>query len=197
LRTQEFYESPQYKGKIFTLKEYKVWYLKHFDVSKFDYWQAYTAYNLPDYAFNPFIEGKFNPLTKNEKYFIDQVKDLPRPFAIIGLNIKDEIANIQLCHETAHGLFYIHKEYKDAMTELASQIPQIIIKKIHGELKRIGYHPDVYIDETQAYIVDGEPLRLYFGDISKKLLNNFHSIFKKYCDVQKLDKQIEMMNNEL
>jgi len=179
IRFQEYYEGPSHKGTVFTLKEYTDWYKKHRGKGKFTYCSEYTGYNLPDYAFNPFLEGKFNPLSKSEKTLLNAVKPLEKPFCIIGINPTGKYALTALHHELAHGLWYTNKEYRIAMTKLVKMIPKHILTLIQQELKQGGYHKDVYDDETQAYLTNDIG---FFPDVSYPLVIKFRNTYKKYYD---------------
>ena len=56
-RFEEYYESPFWQGKIFTLDEYKEWYIKTY--GQWSYYTDWSGFNIPDYAFKPFFDGKF------------------------------------------------------------------------------------------------------------------------------------------
>ena len=65
LRVQEHYESPQFHGRIFTLEQYMDWYVARY--GSFSYYQDWSGFNVPSTAFQPFYDGKFDPLTEKEK----------------------------------------------------------------------------------------------------------------------------------
>jgi hypothetical protein len=71
LRFQEHYESPFFKGKYFTLDEFKEWYIKTSPngkkSGKFTYYTDWGGFNIPSYILKPFYNGAFNPLSENEK----------------------------------------------------------------------------------------------------------------------------------
>jgi len=72
LRFQEFYESPEFQGKIFTLQEYKAWYTKL--KGKFSYYTDWGGFNIPSRILESFYKGKFDPLSEAEKQFLDMFK---------------------------------------------------------------------------------------------------------------------------
>lgn len=63
--------------------------------------------------------------------------------------------NGALSHEIAHGLFYLHPEYKREMTKLVKKLNPEIRKVLNLNLKKMGYTPKVYVDEIQAYMATG------------------------------------------
>jgi hypothetical protein len=89
-----------------------------------------------------------------------------------------------LRHEIAHGFFYTTPEYKKEMTALVKALPADVRKCINNTLKKMGYTPKVWVDETQAYMATG----LYveespkFDEKLKKNRGAFIKVFKKYYE---------------
>lgn len=58
LRFQEHYESPEFRGKIFTLEEYQRWYIAHSPrgqtTGAFTYEEDWTGFNIPSEILDPF-----------------------------------------------------------------------------------------------------------------------------------------------
>jgi len=54
LRFEEYYESPRFKGRIFTFDEYRKWYVKNSPKGKktgrFTYYSDWSGFNIPSYA---------------------------------------------------------------------------------------------------------------------------------------------------
>ena len=150
LRFQEFYESPKFKGQIFTLDEYKKWYasLK----CSFTYYTDWSGFNIPSFVLQPFYEGKFNPLSLKEKRLIRLFKGVTGDFYIIGISKTTEKLAGVLKHEVAHGLFYTDSMYRDSIISIMSKFDLTSIKK---ELSSMGgYHDDVLDDEVHAYALE-------------------------------------------
>src|SRR3989344_2181281 len=119
LRFQEFYESPQYKGKVFTFEEFKEWYTAHND------------------------EGKLDPLSGRERTFLKTFADRKKPFYIIGTFGKDNDEKLikddgesLLKHEVSHGLFYLHPDYKKTALAIIDEIPIEVRHQIIDYFKR-------------------------------------------------------------
>ena len=102
LRVQEHYESPQFHGRIFTLEQYMDWYVA--ENGAFTYFQDWSGFNVPSTAFQPFYEGKFDPLTRKEKRLLGLFRNLHGRFYVIG--IYDDGKKGTLTHELAHALFF-------------------------------------------------------------------------------------------
>jgi hypothetical protein len=193
LRFQEYYESPEFKNKVFTLKEYKKWYNEDRDQDRFTYCEDWAGFNIPDYVLEPFIGNLFNPLSKLEKSFLDAFKDLPKPFYIIGVSEKAMKVETKL-HELAHGLWYLNKNYRKRVIDIINKIPKSEIKKIHKELKRMGYHKDVFDDETHAMVLSSYYTFIPHWNIKipKKVYLDLlitHKRYNKTCKLIELEKE--------
>jgi len=155
MRFQEFFESPQFRGKFFSIKAYKDWYRKTSPKGKktgrFTYNKDWSGFNIPSYILQPFKEGKFDPLSKKEKLFLKEFADKDGRFYIIGTFGSINLST--LAHEMAHALFYTESTYREKMIKLINNIPEKDLKKIHDHLGASGgYHPEVFEDETHAYV---------------------------------------------
>jgi len=180
LRFQEHYESPKFRGKIFSLEEFKRWYVqnspKGIKTGEFTYYTDWNGFNIPSYVLKPFYSGKFNPLSEQEKKFLEIFKDEPEPFYVIGIHRETKKLNLFLKHEIAHGLFYTDKDYRGEVLAILSQFD---VKPIKIELRsKAGYHEQVLEDEVHAYIIaSGKRLKT---SIQKKLSLKLRKIYKGY-----------------
>ncbi len=153
LRFQEHYESPEFRGKFFTLDEYKKWYTQA--RGDFTYYSDWSGFNIPSHILKPFLEGKFDPLTDKEKIFLEYFTDVPHPFYIIGLSgdTDTEKTKLTLDHETAHGMYYTKPEYRKKVDEVLKKYD---LSKIKEWLRSMsGYHESVLDDESHAYTLFG------------------------------------------
>lgn len=180
LRFQEYYESPKFKGKVFSLKDFKEWYKKNspngIKTGKFTYYSDWNGFNIPSYVLKPFYKGLFNPISVKEKKILDIFDKEKGIFYIIGVHKESKISDNVLKHEIAHGLFYTNKKYKE---EIISLLSKFNLDKIKEELRsRAGYHEAVLDDEVHAYgIIYGGKLKISFP---KKLQVGLEKIYKKY-----------------
>ena len=75
LRFQEHYESPRFKGEVFTLDEFQDWYIKNspngIETGKFTYHTDWNGFNIPSHILKPFYEGKFDPLSFDEQAILE------------------------------------------------------------------------------------------------------------------------------
>ena len=152
VRFQEHFESPEFRGKIFTMKEFKKWY-KKMSKGKFSYYEDWVGFNIPSEILKPFYEGKFNPLSKKEQWFLDQFRGVEGKFYIIGTYVaKNKKANSDtLQHEIAHALFYTNDAYR---AEVLAILEPLKLKKLKKSFAKDGdYHESVFTDECHAYIM--------------------------------------------
>lgn len=184
LRYQEYYEcsSPKFRGKSFDIFEFMRWYSYKYGKGAFTYPDDWDGFNIPGDVIKKvhdlFIESrtiydyqmldawrKCNEMAKGENFYIIGV--------VRGSG--------SLHHEIAHGLFYLHPEYKKEMTKLVKALDPKIRKEINATLKRLGYTPKVYVDETQAYMATN--LSKSFEDRTKwpEERKVFEKFFKKFA----------------
>lgn len=117
LRIEEHYESPEWKGKIFTLGQYRKWYAE--TNGAFSYLTDWTGFNVPSDALKPFITGLFDPLTPNEQQLINWFKDRTDVFAVIGAQPDGKAQE----HEICHALWATDPAYRALATDMVKQIP--------------------------------------------------------------------------
>jgi hypothetical protein len=153
LRFQEHYESPRFRGKVFTLEEYKEWYTQNSPegrkTGEFTYYDDWDGFNIPSYVLTPFYQGKFDPLSRKEKTLLELLEEESKKFYVIGVFGEPKRAEVTLKHEIGHGLFYTSPSYKEEVLRLTKQFD---LRKLKRELQSTaGYHPDVMEDEIHAY----------------------------------------------
>jgi hypothetical protein len=175
LRFQEHYESPEFRGKIFSLDEYKKWYIANSErgqkIGKFTYYSDWAGFNVPSYVFSPFNEGKFDPLSRKEKQLLGILKNEPEPFYTIGIFRQDKSPD-HLQHELAHGLFYTNKEYRETITDILQDFD---LTKMKDKLRSIGgYHEDVLDDECHAYSISIDAAKKY---LSEKMISRIKDAY--------------------
>lgn len=191
LRFQEHFESPKFKGKIFTLEEYKKWYIQNSpkgkETEKFTYYFDWNGFNIPSSVLEPFYKGDFDPLSEKEEAFLDLFRDKKQGeiFYIIGTHGESDYGKEALKHEIAHGLFFTNPKYKEEVLRILGEIPLGVRTEINGFLEKSGgYHPDVWEDETHAYIIFGlKKLQKRGVDISMLLTleERLGLVFDSHC----------------
>lgn len=180
LRFQEHYESPKFKGKVFSLNEYKKWYIKNSPngvaTGKFTYYSDWGGFNIPSYILKPFYKGKFNPLSVAERKILSIFKNVKDPFYIIGIYKESKTSEKTLKHEIAHGLFYTNVEYKKEIISVLSKFDTELMK---NEFRlNAGYHEDVLEDEVHAHSISGAKYIDHL--IHKKMAEKLVKIYNRY-----------------
>jgi len=179
LRFQEHYESPAFAGEVFSLEDFKLWYIatskRGIKTNKFTYYSDWNGGNFPDYVLTPFIKGKFDPLSKEEKQIITAVKGIQHPKFYFVLTHEKKPQIIE--HEIAHALYYLDSSYKQEVDTVFTDYLAHNLINIR-KLFEAGYSNQVIADELQAYTICGaSKLNLIF---SKTIEHKIRSIFKKH-----------------
>lgn len=177
LRFQEYYESPEFKHKVFTLEEYSKWYMKSNNKSEFTYYDDWSGCNVPSYVFDFFRTGQMNPLSEREQKLLELLPS-NKSFYVIGTfngGRKDIIE-----HEICHSLFYTIKNYKNEVLSLLEKYKEEL-EDVKKWISGLGYHESVLLDECQAYIsASGETLDKNNIKYPQKLVEELRAISKKY-----------------
>lgn len=159
LRFQEHFESPKFRGEIFSLDEYKKWYIKHSKKGKkkgkFTYYKDFIGFNFPSEILEPFYEGWFNPLSKREQKILDLFAGIRKKrFYIIGTSEDRAKKEDALRHEIAHGLFYMNPQYKEDVHYVLARVPEKEKKKIARFFRKDRvYHESAWEDEMHAWLM--------------------------------------------
>ena len=175
LRFQEHYESPKFRGKSFSLGEFKAWYSSL--RGDFTYYTDWNGFNIPSYILKPFYEGQFDPISDEEKEILNLFRDVGDDFYVIGIHKDMKNVSSFLKHEIAHGLFYTDSQYKDRVMEILSEFN---LDEIKDELRsKGGYHEEVLDDEVHAYSLGsvGKLKSKVPEELHKRLLENYQKAF--------------------
>lgn len=147
IRFQEYYESPEFKGKVFSVEEYSKWYVDYYKKESFSYYEDWSGCNVPSYVFDFFRQGQMNPLSAREQSLLAILPSDGLPYYVIGVFQGGSDSVIE--HEICHALFYSNEEYKNKVLEELSKYDTTDVQKYVLEL---GYHDSVLLDEVHAYI---------------------------------------------
>lgn len=180
LRFQEYYESPEFKDKIFTLGQLREWYSIKYGA--FTYYSDFVGFNIPSSVIDKFKTGIFDPLTEEENELLELFKYRTDKYYIIGA--QDSSLDV-IQHEICHGLYYKIPEYKkkvDVLINKAIKAKDQLVLIFMEHLGEIGYHEDVFVDEINAYYAT-EPEATYHGvSFNKNLRNKLKALFKERLD---------------
>ena len=171
LRIQEHYESTQFKDRVFTLEEFMDWYAERFGA--FTYLEDWSAFNLPSTALRPFYGGTFDPLLEKERRLLALFRKVREPFYVIG------IANEQdLHHELAHALYYMRREYRQAVNAVMHKYNTTALAR---RLTEMGYHRSVLADEVHAYLVSTKDLGAIKASRHATLRKELKTIYRRFA----------------
>ena len=158
LRFQEYYENPHFRGKFFSMDEFKEWYIANSPhcekTGRFTYYEDWDGFNVPSTILRPFYHGEFDPLTVPEKRLLDKFEaKIGDRFYLIGTHGK--ACAVAQKHEISHGLFFNNPNYRRQVLRVVRGLNTGDRKKINDFLREYGgCHPDFFDDETAAYLTD-------------------------------------------
>jgi hypothetical protein len=157
LRAQEFHESPQFRGKTFQLLDYIKWYASNHE-GVFSYFDDWSGYNVPAWSVLRACAGTTDPndhdlvMTAMAKRAISLSPE-GRGY-LIGTSL-ERPGTIR--HEMAHALYHVNSGYFQAAEELLKKMPVDYRRLMQEWLAGMGYHTEVFSDETQAYLSELRP----------------------------------------
>lgn len=149
LRFQEHYESPRFRGSVFTREQFVAWHVA--ERGAFTYGQDWSGFNVPSWALEPFYQGLFDPLEERELRLLELFRGESEPYYVIGV-VGDGTAvdRWTLEHELAHGLFATSAAYRRAVRACLQGED---IAALERELLSKDYCPQVLQDEVHAYLL--------------------------------------------
>lgn len=148
IRFQEHYESPKFKGQIFTVGQVRSWYSSTYGANTYE--KDWSGYNFPSTVLKPFRDGLFDPLTNEEQEFIKLFQYRHDSFYIIGAQTEDVLR-----HELSHALYGYSVKYRISIDQLIKKYQKDLKLTIKYILDK-GYDKAVINDELQAYITDND-----------------------------------------
>lgn len=191
LRYQEYYESPKFKGKEFTIIEFMEWYAKTMGNGLFTYPSDWRGFNIPSHViWEAQASGKIEDYNLYDKamwsaYNMVGSTIKHNSFYILGV-CKSEL-NV-LDHELAHALYYVNEEYANDMNGFVNKLTNKVLSSVYRYFEQVGYSKEVYKDELQAYFSTGLPRELAHHT---KLMTPFTSAFKSY--IKSIPSNLEKM----
>jgi hypothetical protein len=153
MRVAEFYESPRFRGQVFTHEEYMDWYAhKRGSMSYFTDW---GGFNLPSRVIADFAT-LFHPMSDKERKLINLLRrsiEGQGTYYLVATCDKDKRI---LAHEIVHGLYTLYPKYAlDVGLVLGEHEHELDPQR--ATLLKIGYGASVMDDEINAYAVTGLP----------------------------------------
>lgn len=202
LRYQEYYESPVWHKKIFTIVDFMEWYSKTQCERKdkknkpcrmFSYPDDWSGFNIPSWVLDEVLPkipdwNKYDDFMSVVHNLIKETEG-EHSFYLIGTyaggaSASDPSGTAILDHEVAHALFTVSPAYQSEVRDLLEAW-----FRGHGHrgeeldsardvLRTMGYHPTTVDDEVHAYCATGLCDKLK-GVISKREMRPFQKLFKE------------------
>lgn len=175
LRFQEHYESPEWRGKIFTIGQFRTWYSQKYGVNSYE--KDWAGYNIPSYILKPFLSGLFDPLSEQEKELLNLFRYRTDDFYIIGSNDGDDDT---LDHEICHALWYTVPKYRSAAQKVLIE-NQKQLRPVYDYISGMMYDYSVYDDEVHAYMsADLDSLKDEGIEAPENVHKQLRALKKKY-----------------
>jgi len=189
VRIQEFYESPKFRGKYFTLEQYIDYWCKDFGKGSFTYPSVWGGFNVPGKVLNNWInkfQRRNNDVRDKENKIFEKICVLMRKegvtdykkIYVIGTHSENKACadEITINHELAHAMYSLYPKYKKSCKELINGLTKEQYEKFKDKLIKMGYCNEVVDDELQAYFstgLIGEGDDLFSG--KPEFISNFQS----------------------
>ena len=184
VRVQEYYESPFYRNKVFTLEEYKKYWNENFGNGKFTYPNVWNGFNMPvkiARKWEKLFWAKYGKFSQRERELLKAIHQCNAKGYLMGVHTDDgESYKGTLNHEIAHAMYYLNPEYRKSCERLIGNSSAKAIETAKTKLKQMGYCNNVIMDEIQAYFSTG-----VIGESRQKGLegrkifaNNFNKFLK-------------------
>jgi hypothetical protein len=178
LRYQEYYESPKWRGKIFTILDYMEWYSKDQcewkhpkkkdeTVQMFSYAVDWSGFNIPRRVFDELFPKipDWNRYDAFMKTLYDMMvgQEGKHSFYLIGTFAGGARGPVDgdediLSHEIAHALYYTNPRYKEAVLKELRRLAELkpgYLTKLENTIAKMGYNAYVLTDEAHAYLATG------------------------------------------
>jgi hypothetical protein len=163
LRYQEYYESPRFRHKAFTIAEYMAWYVKSGEHKSFTYPADWSGYNIPLDEIEQCMvmaqgEGDWNHHDSLMEGIVEMIRaECTEGGYLIGTS--DETGEDVLQHEFGHALFNTDWHYKHVIVTKWEGINGTQVwQQARKILQDRGYNDEVILDEAQAYCLGGKDI---------------------------------------
>ena len=161
---QEYYESPEFRGKAFTLDEFIEYWAINYGNGAFTYPSVWDGFNIPFPIVEEWstkCEEAYGELRDKEIELLKAIREenvknghdytYLQDSYIIGVHSKSKDLKEVIDHEVAHALHYIYNGYRESCEKLLETVPKSTIKRVGRTLTKMGYGQNIIKDEMQAY----------------------------------------------
>jgi|SRR6478735_637575 len=156
LRYQEFYESPRFEGRRFTIAEFMSWYARfQNDSGVFSYPQDWGGFNLPVRIISQVQEMGID----DPNHYDDLMSFI---YSIITAECDDayliglEKGGTLDRHEMTHAMFHIDVLYRQHVLYALENVQNDLVKELKAILLDNGYAESTALDEVNAYVTTGD-----------------------------------------
>lgn len=192
LRYQEFYESPRYQDRKFTLAEYMSWYVKNQnDKDTFSYPSGdWGGFNIPAE-----VIGQVHALGIDDPNHYDSLM-----FALYRImmsesedgkayliGVQNDVEGLD-DHEMTHAMFHLDATYSNRCMGVLFETHPDLLQLLREVLFAKGYTEKTFYDEVQAYLTTGG--KIFQKDGAKEKLEPFEAGF------QKLQERLKAIHDE-
>lgn len=162
LRYQEFYESPKFHGRPFTIAEFMDYYSRAHGEGAFTYAVDWYGFNFPGHVLRDCIYkvgiddwNEYDNIVESIYLYeiMPVLSDMSDDFYVIASVGRGEESS--MAHEMAHAFFYLNPDYRKLMKGLVKRMNTVDRDRIKGVLLGMGYAKRVIVDEIQAYMATG------------------------------------------
>ncbi|HVU80334.1 MAG TPA: hypothetical protein VHD37_03160 [Candidatus Paceibacterota bacterium] len=184
MRFQEYYESPKFRGTYFTREEFNAWYAEEKGGASYIQTWGTEGFNVPSEALQPFFEGRFAPLSRDEADVLRHFEGRAgRKFYIIA-TAKDSPKD-HLDHEIAHATYFLNSAYRRAVDDVLAGINIEPIRHfLRTDPEYSSYHEAVLQDEVHAYLAHtSEELEEHGIDLApyKSAIARLQELYRRYA----------------
>jgi len=198
LRYQEFYESPRFQDKKFTLAEYMSWYVKNQgalvkikdkDVPYFSYPVAdWGGFNIPAEVISQVNDMGIDDPNHYDALMLAiyriMMSQCDRAYLI---GVQSDVGELD-DHEMTHAMYYLDEEYRRRCTGIIGNTNHALLDLMREVLFAKGYTEKTFYDEVQAYLTTGG--KIFEKDGAAEKLEPFEAGF------QELQAKLTAVHNE-
>lgn len=150
VRMSEMYENPRFRGKKFSLEEFRTWYKESTGHKVYTYNRDWDGFNLPYENLLQFQVLYNDVLTKQEAAFLALLTQngAKKNGYVICTSLKSEPTTFK--HEYCHALYGTNGHFRTAVKKLVSG-PEFEVVR---DWLRSDYDESVLLDETAAYLTE-------------------------------------------
>jgi hypothetical protein len=176
LRYQEFYESPRYQDRKFTLAEYMSWYVK---AQNKDNTFTYPSGDWGGFNIPAEVIGQVHALGIDDPNHYDllmlsmyrvMMAQTDRAYLI---GVQSDVGDLDV-HEMTHAMYYLDEVYRNRCLGILNDTDPELIDAIRHVLFAKGYTEKTLFDEIQAYLTSGTKI---FNDTTE--LKDFEAGFQE------------------